>query len=393
MRTILATLFTILLLLPPLRAGERRDSVIVSLVTCWPGKEVYELCGHEAIRVRGEGIDSVWNYGVFDFNEPNFVGRFVSGQTDYMLASYPFPLFMAEYVQGNRRVVEQDLNLSQEEAWRLLGMLREEALPRNRTYRYNYVKDNCATRPLRAVELALGDSIILGPAPFEANSFPRHTFRNIMRHYHANYPWYQFGIDLALGSGIDYELSRREMAFAPAELDGMLPVAKAGGKPVVRKSFVLSGYDVSDPREAPTPWYAAPGFVCWAFFAVTLVLTVRDIRRRKVTRWFDCAYFALLGLTGCLLAFLIFVSVHEATSPNWLFAWLNPLCLIPAVFIWIKKAKAFLMCYQITNFAVLLALCACWHFLPQSANPAFAPLIGAEMLRSFSYILISRYKK
>ena len=61
MRTILATLFTILLLLPPLRAGERRDSVIVSLVTCWPGKEVYELCGHEAIRVLGEGIDSVWN--------------------------------------------------------------------------------------------------------------------------------------------------------------------------------------------------------------------------------------------------------------------------------------------------------------------------------------------
>ena len=43
------------------------------------------------------------------------------------------------------------------------------------------------------------------------------------------------------------------MAFAPAELDGMLPAAKAGGKPVVRKSFVLSGYDVSDPREAPTP--------------------------------------------------------------------------------------------------------------------------------------------
>ena len=292
-----------------------------------------------------------------------------------------------------RKISAHELALDPAQKRRLLDLLETNVLPQNRTYRYNYVKDNCATRPLRAVELALGDSIILGPAPFEANSFPRHTFRNIMRHYHANYPWYQFGIDLALGSGIDYELSRREMAFAPAELDGMLPVAKAGGKPVVRKSFVLSGYDVSDPREAPTPWYAAPEFVCWAFFAFTLVLTLRDIRRRKVTRWFDCAYFALLGLTGCLLAFLIFVSVHEATSPNWLFAWLNPLCLIPAVFIWIKKAKAFLMCYQITNFAVLLALCACWYFLPQSANPAFAPLIGAEMLRSFSYILISRYKK
>ncbi len=55
------------------------------------------------------GIDSVWNYGVFDFNEPNFVGRFVSGQTDYMLASYPFPLFMAEYVQGTEELWNRTL--------------------------------------------------------------------------------------------------------------------------------------------------------------------------------------------------------------------------------------------------------------------------------------------
>lgn len=385
--------FLLCLLAMPAASASEADTTVYFLNIA-PGAQIYELEGHSAIAVDIKGQQPrVYNFGVFDFDAPNFVYRFVKGETDYMAVCQPMEPFVRYYRSCGRKISAHELALDPAQKRRLLDLLETNVLPQNRTYRYNYVKDNCATRPLRAVELALGDSIILGPAPFEANSFPRHTFRNIMRHYHANYPWYQFGIDLALGPGIDYELSRREMAFAPAELDGMLPAARAGGKPVVRKSFELSGYDVSDPREAPTPWYAAPGFVCWAFFAFTLVLTLRDIRRRKVTRWFDCAYFALLGLTGCLLAFLIFVSVHEATSPNWLFAWLNPLCLIPAVFIWIKKAKAFLMCYQITNFAVLLALCACWYFLPQSANPAFAPLIGAEMLRSFSYILISRYKK
>ena len=66
----------------------------VSLITCYPGEEIYELCGHSAIRVRGEGIDSVWNYGIFDFNQPNFVYRFVKGETDYKGASYPFRYFM-----------------------------------------------------------------------------------------------------------------------------------------------------------------------------------------------------------------------------------------------------------------------------------------------------------
>ena len=43
---------------------------------------------------------------------------------------------------------------------------------------------------------------------------------------------------------------------------------------------------------------------------------------------FDTIYFNIAGLAGLLLTFLIFVSVHYATSPNWLYLWLNPLCFI-----------------------------------------------------------------
>ena len=76
----------------------KSDSLTVSLITCYPGPEIFELYGHEAIRVRGEGMDSVWNYGVFNFREPNFVYRFVKGETDYICAGYPFEWFLPEYI-------------------------------------------------------------------------------------------------------------------------------------------------------------------------------------------------------------------------------------------------------------------------------------------------------
>ena len=374
----------------PWSLPERGDTT-VWFVDVYPGAEIFQLEGHSAIAVQIPGQPTaVYNYGVFDFNSPNFVGRFVKGETDYMAVKWPFDPFMAEYYQEGRRVVAHELNLDSLTLRRLLDRLEWQVRPENRSYRYNYVKDNCATRPLAAVESALGDSIRLSPAPFEANSYPVMTFRNIMRHYHRNYPWYQFGIDLALGPGIDYPLSRREATFAPAELDMMLKNATYGGKPLVKGEAVLVDVAPGAAVYGPTPWYITPMAVCWAFFLFTLLITVRDVRRHRVTRWFDALYFGILGLAGCVLTYLVFVSVHEATSPNYLYLWLNPLCLLPTVLIWLKNFKTALFCYQIVNFAVLFLLLTAWYWLPQSANAAFLPLLLADMMRAASYIYINR---
>ena len=61
------------------------DSLRVSLLTCGPGEEAYSVYGHTAIRVQDQrtGEDWVFNYGVFDFDRPHFIWRFVLGQTDY----------------------------------------------------------------------------------------------------------------------------------------------------------------------------------------------------------------------------------------------------------------------------------------------------------------------
>ena len=120
----------------------------IFFVNAYPGSEIYQLEGHSALVVDfGRGGDALaFNYGVFDFNSPNFVYRFVKGETDYMLAAYPFRYFMDEYRHEGRRLVAHELDLDSTQTMRLVKQLMENARPENCTYRYNYVMDNCATR-------------------------------------------------------------------------------------------------------------------------------------------------------------------------------------------------------------------------------------------------------
>lgn len=386
----LYALFILLRVFPAQAAPLMPDSLRVGLVICYPGSDIYELEGHAALHLQGTidggDVDVAVNYGLFDFNAPNFVYRFVKGETDYWCGASDWDRSLYMYARDGRRVVEYPIPLDSLQTARLVALVQENLLPQNRVYRYNYVKDNCSTRPLRILELALADSIIVPQpqGPVAADS----TFRQVMRQYHANYPWYQFGIDLALGSGIDYPITAREKTFAPIVLDSQLAAATVGGRNLTSDVIVVNeGHDVV---LGPTPWYATPMAVGWALFALLAGVTVRDLRRRRVTRWVDAVLFGVYGLAGLLLTFLIFVSVHEATSPNWLYLWLNPLCLTVTLLIWLKKRKNMVISYQFINFALILAMIAIWPWTGQSMNAAFIPFIGCDLMRSASYIIIQK---
>lgn len=383
----------------------------VSLLTADPGTDIYQLEGHTALRVTVPGeYDLAVNWGVFDFKAPNFVYRFVKGETDYMCAAYPVSLFFDEYAREGRRVTEQVLDLTPEQAARVDELVRENLLPENRVYRYNYVLDNCATRPLAIIEKALGDTLAFSaPADFAYGETGRSeadyadgspdTFRREMTRYHRAYPWYQFGIDLALGSGIDRPVTPRGRGFAPVYLRELmagatLPADSAGmRRPAVSSEWVILEGRPGGVCAAPTPWPLTPVAVSVVVFAAAAALSWRDIRRGRVSRWFDSVLFGLFGLTGCVLAFLIFVSSHEATSPNYLFLWLNPLCLLAAVGEWIKCCQRAVYCYHFCNFAAVLLLLAGHHFFGQAFNAAFPWLILADLTRSATYIYINRARR
>lgn len=361
----------------------------VWLMTCYPGMDVYELEGHTAIRLKmDDGRDIAVNWGVFDFNSPNFLYRFVKGETDYVMGLAPYSLFKASYEQEHRRVEEQRIDLSTAETNRLMALIDSTLMGNNRVYRYNYVKDNCATRPLRYLEMATGGRIELGE-----NTLPEEcsSFRKDMEWYHRNYPWYQFGIDLALGSGIDYQLENREHAFAPIMLKKMMEEAKReDGRQIVAESLVTVEGNEAEATGGPTTWPLTPMAVMTAIMIVTALITWRDIKRGKETRWWTSVLYGTFGIMGLLLTFLIFVSEHEATSPNWLYLMINPLCFIAAIGIWLKNGKKVVYFYQIINFVALLALITVGISGIQRLNVAFYPLIVSDMLCAITYLYNKR---
>lgn len=368
-------------------APAQSSDTVVSFVNFYPGQDIYELEGHSALRITSPEGDFAVSYGTYDFEQPNFVYRFVKGETDYWVTVVPWQYMFNSYYRAGRRIVENRIDLSPEQKQRLISLIKTNLQPENRTYRYNYVKDNCATRPLGIVELALGDSIILGKAPDGLDG--EESFRSIMRHYHRNYPWYQFGIDLALGRGIDYIIDNREKAFAPVVLDNQLQDATVNGKKIVVSSEVINDVAADNAVLPPTPWYATPLFISWLLFALIALATARDLRCRKVTRWIDAALFAVFGLAGLLITFLVFISVHEATSPNILLLWLNPFCFIPTIFIWINRCRLIIFSYQIVNFVALIILASLWIAGYQAVNYAFIPLVLCDAIRSASYIYLN----
>src|ERR1700743_201092 len=109
-------LLTPLALLFTLQAGASTLSPywLGSVLTCNPGTDPYAIFGHSAIRVRDSvtGIDAVFNYGTFDFTDPDFYGKFMRGRLIYFLDVSTFRDFLPEYQEGGRIVWEQVLRLT-----------------------------------------------------------------------------------------------------------------------------------------------------------------------------------------------------------------------------------------------------------------------------------------
>jgi len=367
---------------PPLN---RTDSIRVNLVTFYPGSKEFNIFGHSELRVQQGDQDWYYNYGVFNFEDPGFLWHFVLGHTDYMCMPVP-RMFATEGMQG-RRMIEQELNLSQEQARVMCNFLRANALPQNRTYRYKYLSDNCSTRPRDIIEMALGDSLHYGAMCDTL------TYRDILAHYTRNYAWERFGIDLVLGWCADTVLSHRAQMFIPMLLmqavdSATVTTAQGVIEPLNRHTTVVVDTSKQGKILPPTPWYASPMAMAVAVLAVTVGVTVRDWRRRRVSRWWDSLLMTAAGLAGVAVWFLMLFSTHEATSPNVNAVWINPLQLVLAVLLWVWRRGARWL-YALQAVAVELTM-ALWWCQPQVANVAFFPLMAALFMRGVTGAVLLR---
>ena len=369
----------------PAQQLQEEDSVHVSLVTFYPGSEPHNIWGHSEIRVQQGPVDVYFNYGVFDFQAPAFMWRFMLGQTDYLCQ--PVPRAYAMLGMENRRMVEQELNLPQDKAIMVRDFLWNNAQPENRTYRYKFLSDNCSTRPRDIIEMAAGEGL-----RYPAMSDSTVTYRDILAHYCRNYAWERFGIDLVLGWDVDTVLDQRATMFIPMLLmdavAGATITTDSTTTSLVKATTVPIDKSTEGNVRPPTPWYLSPMTVAVLVLALTLMVTWRDWRRHDVTRWFDTILFSAGGLAGCLLFFLIFFSTHEATSPNINLAWLNPLLLLLAILPWFKKTRNAARWLHALNALVVALLMLVWPWQPQVGNFAFFPLMTALVTRSLANVLL-----
>ena len=80
-------------------SSQEQPEAEVYLITCGPGTEIYSIYGHSALRIviPEKESDLVYNWGVFDFNAPNFAWKFAKGRLSYMLGVYPYDRFLKDY--------------------------------------------------------------------------------------------------------------------------------------------------------------------------------------------------------------------------------------------------------------------------------------------------------
>ncbi|MBO4431066.1 MAG: DUF4105 domain-containing protein, partial [Bacteroidaceae bacterium] len=238
----------------------RLDSIEISILTCTPGKDMYAKFGHTALRVRDYTIqrDVVFNYGCFDYNANNFVLKFLLGQTDYLLDAEEFEYLKYRYGMLGNGVSEQVLNLSQEEANRLLALLLENLRPENQEYRYNWLYDNCTERARDVIEKAV-DGHIEYAGVLDENM----TVRDMLHKCLEKSPWVSFGIDMILGDEIDRKTDKRILMFLPnvfkTESDGAY-IVKSNGE---RLEYVSGRSSVLEDTNAPDEAYVlgSPLFV------------------------------------------------------------------------------------------------------------------------------------
>jgi hypothetical protein len=378
-------IFFIALLALSLQAQvQLRENAKISILTCSPwSEEAYARFGHTAIRVKDDslGLDTVFNYGHFDWRKPNFMLNFVKGHTDYYVGVVPFNHFLFTYAMQGVEVVEQVLNLTQEETKNLFNAMYINALPENREYRYNFFFDNCVTRPRDLIERYI-QGIIQYPVDTRVQ-----TFRDLLHECTSPHPWYKFGIDLVIGSEADRPITLREKMFLPVYFKNALAetvVIRNGiSSPLVKETNIIL-YAVNEDDSKSVWSLFTPIITAFALllFTIAISLMQRKKTNSRLPKIYDTILFFTAGICGLIVFFLMFFSEHPATDPNWNIVWINPLMLIFAFLFWVKPLRNIVYCYHFINFAALTLFLLMWWLIPQQLPLATIPFSMCLWLRS-----------
>jgi hypothetical protein len=300
----------------PSPANARAASI--SVLTFGPGDQTFSKFGHDALWVHDprkpkERRDLVFNYGTFRFDSPWLILDFLKGRLNYWLSVSTLERTLASYREQNRSVSVQELALTDQQVQAISAFLFENAKRENAYYRYDYYRDNCATRIRDVLDRHLGGQLSAaseGPAAL--------TYRDHTRRLTVDAPALFFALDLALGRLVDRPISQWEEMFLPARVEAKLAeLAAPGSSPLVRRRFSLFEAARGTPLEQAVSFR-------WGWLLSGLLLGVGVLALASAERRWARVGLAvslgslgfLYGLLGALLLVLWLLTDHEVAYWN-----------------------------------------------------------------------------
>ncbi|MBT3546478.1 MAG: DUF4105 domain-containing protein [Flavobacterium sp.] len=353
----------------------------ISIVTVGPGNLLFEAFGHSAIRVKDPVLrmDAIYNYGLFDFNQPNFKLNFTKGKLLYKLGKRPFQNFVDGYNYQKRWMKNQVLNLSQLEKQKMYQLLEENALPQNADYLYDPYFNNCATKLRDVTKEILGNKVQF-PSSY---SEKKHTLRQLMNIEIPWNTWGNFGINLALGNTLDQEITAQQYMYLPDYLyQGFKNAQKIENNialPLVKKEQLILNFE---EKKIQPKWYN-PFFIFSLLLLLTIVVTYRDQKTNKRSKWLDFILFFVTGLIGVIICFLWFLTDHSTTPNNFNFLWAF-ICNLFVAFVLLKnKLPRWLSKYTKLYLLLLSITGIVWLFDIQLFSIAILPVLAMLFIRVF----------
>ncbi|MGQ0560318.1 MAG: Lnb N-terminal periplasmic domain-containing protein [Gemmatimonadota bacterium] len=314
------------------------ENLRVYLLTFGPGDAVWERFGHNAILIEQPEINkrSVYNWGMFSFDQPGFVRRFMQGRMLYWMAERSLEETIYEYKYFNRTIWAQELNLTPAQRVALRDFLEWNARDENKFYLYDYYRDNCSTRVRDAIDRAIGGALKRSLAPLPTGT----TYRSHTKALTFTDPDLYTGLMLAMGPRIDVPLTAWQEGFIPMELREWVGRVKVRAPDGSEQPLVLSErtlYEAVDRAPLPesAPPLIVPFTIAGSVIAGLLLLLARVAwTRRRVALLLAIAigtWSLTVGLTGTVIALLWAFTDHVVTYSNENLMQANPLSLLLAV--------------------------------------------------------------
>ena len=305
-------------------------------MTIGQGEQVWEKFGHNALWFVDTvaGVDVAYNWGIFDFAQPGFMRRFLTGDTRYWVEGYPGATLLDYYQRSDRDITLQRLNLTPEQAEKALQFAQWNAREENKFYRYDYFRDNCSTRVRDVIDLAIGGWLKERTSDIGQRSYRSEAIRLV-----DDLKLTQLGMDIALGQPADRPLSTWEEMFIPMRMRDALrgiqvPGIAASMSPLVAEE--RSVYRSSTHHERPDeprrwPLGALVGLILAAQLVIVARLGERKGSMNTLFRLETILWSSIVGILGIILLLAWTSTQHVFWFRNENLLIINPLALWLAV--------------------------------------------------------------